>query len=121
MQIAGLAAHNVQLAMHNARSKEKRIWFRFQIRFVLKPRQNALGLHSSLWVACPTLSLLNAILAHSEASTIKPVQSGLLIAEPMSYDTDALPAFCVPRARYSGFGQAIYYPHCGLLVAHCKL
>lgn len=27
----------VQLAMHNVGSKEKRIWFQFQIRFVLKP------------------------------------------------------------------------------------
>ena len=112
--------HNAQCRMQNADSKEKRIWFRFQIRFVLKSRQNALGLHSSLWVAYPIISLLNAILAHSEASTTKPVQNGLLIAEPTFYDMDALPAFCVPRARYSGFGRAIYYPHCDLLAVHCK-
>lgn len=73
-----------QLAVQDLGSKENRIWFRFQIRFVPKSRQNALGLRSNLWVACPTLSLLNAILAHSGAFTTKPVQSGLLIAEPMS-------------------------------------
>lgn len=111
-----------QLAIQVAGSKEKRIWFRFQIRFVLKSRPNALGLHSSLWVAYPTISLLNATLAHSDAIPEHfSQQNGLLIVGPMSYDKDALPAFCVPRARYSGFGQAIYYPHCGLLVAHCKL
>ena len=107
--------------MQNAHSKEKRIWFRSQIRFVLKSRQNALGLHSSLWVAYLTLSLLNAILAHSDAIPAHfSQQNGLLIAESMSYDKDALPAFCVPRARYNDFGRAIYYLHCDLLVAHCK-
>lgn len=106
---------------HFLRSKEKRIWFRFQIRFVLKPRQNALGLRSSLWVACPTLSLLNAILAHSDAITAHfSQQIALLIAESMSYDKDALPVLDVPRARYSGFGRAIYYLHCDLLAAHYK-
>lgn len=74
-----------QLAIQVARSKEKRIWFQFQIRFVLKSLQNALGLRSSLWVACPTLSLLNAILAHSSAIPAHfSQQNGLLIAEPMS-------------------------------------
>lgn len=119
---------NAQLTMQNARSKEKRIWFRFQIRFVLKSRQNALGLHSSLWVAYPTISLLNAILAHSDAipahSSAIPThfspQSAPLIAEPTFYDMDALPAFCVPRAQYNDFGRATYYPRCGLHVAHCK-
>lgn len=109
-----------QLAIQNAGSKEKRIWFRFQIRFVLKSRPNALGLHSSLWVAYPTLSLLNAILAHSSAPTIKPVQSATATHELNCANMDALPAFCVPRARYSDFEPAIYYPHCGLLAAHCK-
>ena len=106
---------------HFPRSKEKRIWFRFQIRFVLKLRQNALGLHSSLLVVYPTISLLNAILAQPDAipAYFSP-QSAPLIAEPTFYDMDALPAFCVPRARYSGFGLAIYYLHCGLLVERCK-
>lgn len=112
---------NAQLTMQNARSKEKRIWFRFQIRFVLKPRQNALGLHSSLWVGCPTLSLLNSILAHSDAILAHfSQQSGLLIAQPMSYDRGALPVFCVPRAQYNDSGRAICDPHCGLLVERCK-
>ena len=115
-----LAMQVEQLAMHNAYSKEKRIWFRFQIRFVLKSRQNALGLRSSLRVAYPTLSLLNAILAHSEASTIKPVQSATATHELNCANMDALPAFCVPRARYSGFGRATYYLHCDLLVERCK-
>ena len=110
-----------QLAVQDLGSKEKRIWFRFQIRFVLKSRQNALGLHSSLWVGCPTLSLLNAILAHSSAIPAHfSQQSGLLIAEPMSYDTGALPAFCVPRARYSGFEPVICDLHCDLHVECCK-
>ena len=108
--------------MCNARSKEKRIWFRFQIRFVLKSRQNALGLHPSLWVACPIISLLNAILVHSDAIPVHfSQQSAPLIAEPMSYDKGALPAFFSPRAQYSDFGRAIYYLHCDLLAAHCKL
>lgn len=53
VQALGCVTHNAQLAMHNAHSKEKRIWFRFQIRFVLKSRQNALGLRSNLWGSLP--------------------------------------------------------------------
>lgn len=121
MHNAECTYNNAQCRLHNVGSKEKRIWFRFQIRFVLKSRQNAPGLHSSLWVGYPTLSLLNAILAHSDAIPAHfSQQNGLLIAEPTFYDMDALPAFCVPRARYSGFGRAIYYPHCDLLAVHCK-
>ena len=106
---------------HFLHSKEKRIWFRFQIRFILKPRQNALGLHSSLWVAYPTISLLNAILAHSDAILAHfSQQNGLLIAGLTSYDKDAIPVPDVPRARYSGFEPAICALHCDLHVERCK-
>ena len=121
MQIAQLAMHNVQLVIQDLGSKEKRIWFRFQIRFVLKSRQNALGLHSSLWVAYPTISLLNAILAHSDAipAHFSP-QSAPLIAGLTSYDKDAIPVPDVPRAQYNDSGRAICDPHCDLRVECCK-
>lgn len=69
----------------------------------------------------PTISLLNAILAHSGAIPAHfSQQNGLLIAEPMSYDTGALPVPGVPRARYSGFEPATYDLHCDLHVERCK-